>query len=123
MTDDCALSYGIAQQRFESRDYRGVIRVLADVVEQTPDEVGPRMLLARAYYHAALLAPAEKNLREILERDPTEWYAHLMLARTLERLSRADEAIPHRRIVAAMTGDDSHLGRHGPMAVSAPTDS
>lgn len=123
MTDIRALSYGIAQQRFESRDYRGAIRVLTDVVEQTPSEVGPRMLLARAYYHAALLGPAEKHLREILERDPTEWYAHLMLARTLERLSRADEAIPHRRIAAAMTGDDSHLGRHHAMAASAPADS
>jgi predicted Zn-dependent protease len=118
MTDDRALHYGIAQLRFEARDYRGAVRSLVDVVEQTPDEVAPRLLLARSYYHAALLAPAEKQLREVIERDPTEWYAHLMLARTLERQSRADEAIRHRRIAAALTGDDSHLPSHRTMATS-----
>ena len=59
-----------------------------------------------AYYHAALLKPAEEQLLEVIEREPTEYYAHLMLARTLERLSRAEEAGKHRRIAAALTGDD-----------------
>jgi hypothetical protein len=35
-----------------------------------------------------------------------------MLARTLERLSRAEEAGKHRRIAAALTGDDEHLRPH-----------
>ena len=109
MEDMRALSYGIGQQYFEERDYRGAIRALRPVVEETPDDVGTRLLLARAYFHAALLKPAEEQLLEVIERAPTEYYAHLMLARTLERQSRPDEAGKHRRIAAALTGDDSLL--------------
>ncbi|TWD80881.1 tetratricopeptide repeat protein [Kribbella amoyensis] len=114
MEDMRALSYGLGQQYFEERDYRGAIRALAPIVEETPEDVGTRLLLARAYYHAALLKPAEEQLREVLQREPTESYAHLMMARTLERQSRADEAGKHRRIVAALTGDEDHLQPHRP---------
>lgn len=113
MEDMRALSYGLGQQYFEERDYRGAIRVLVPVVEQTPDDVGTRLLLARAYFHSALLKPAEEQLQEIIQREPTESYAHLMLARTLERQSRPDEAGKHRRIAAALTGDDDLLTPQG----------
>jgi Tfp pilus assembly protein PilF len=112
MEDMRALSYGLGQQYFDERDYRGAIRALRPVVEETPEDVGTRLLLARAYYHAALLKPAEEQLLEVIEREPTEYYAHLMLARTLERLSRADEAGKHRRIAAALTGDEDLLKPH-----------
>jgi predicted Zn-dependent protease len=112
MEDMRALSYGLGQQYFEERDYLGAIRALLPVVEETPDDVGTRLLLARAYFHAALLKPAAEHLQEILDREPTESYAHLMMARTLERLSRHDEATKHRRIAAALTGDDSLLTPH-----------
>ncbi|GAB2562328.1 tetratricopeptide repeat protein [Kribbella endophytica] len=112
MEDLRALSYGLGRQYFEEKDYRGAIKALKPVVEETPDDVGTRLLLARAYYHSALLKPAEQHLHEVITREPTEYYAHLMMARTLERQSRADEAVKHRRIVAALTGDDSHLANH-----------
>jgi Tfp pilus assembly protein PilF len=116
MDDLRALSYGLGQQYFEERDYRGAVRALLPVVEETPDDVGTRLLLARAYYHAALLKPAEEHLTKVLEREPTEAYAHLMMARTLERQSRHDEAGKHRRIAAALTGDEDLLTRHRPGA-------
>ena len=112
MEDMRALSYGLGRQYFEDRDYRGAIRALRPVVDETPDDVGTRLLLARAYYHAALLKPAEEHLVEVIEREPTEYYAHLMLARTLERQSRRDEATKHRRIAAALTGDNQFLEPH-----------
>ncbi|MEV6288372.1 tetratricopeptide repeat protein [Kribbella sp. NPDC051770] len=112
MEDMRALSYGLGRQYFEEKDYRGAIKALKPVVDETPDDVGTRLLLARAYYHSALLKPAEEHLTEVIAREPTEYYAHLMMARTLERQSRADEAVKHRRIVAALTGDDSHLATH-----------
>ncbi|MGH3360758.1 MAG: tetratricopeptide repeat protein [Nocardioidaceae bacterium] len=110
--DTRAMRYALGQRYFDAHDYRGAIRELVEVVDRSPEEVGVRLLLARAYYHAALLAPAEEHLREVLDRDPTESYAHLMLARTLERRSRHDEAVKHRRITAALTGDESHLAPH-----------
>lgn len=112
MEDMRALSYGLGRQYFEERDYRGAIRALRPIVEETPEDVGTRLLLARAYYHAALLKPAEEQLLEVIEREPTEYYAHLMMARTLERQSRAEEAGKHRRIAAALTGDDELLNPH-----------
>jgi Tfp pilus assembly protein PilF len=112
MEDMRALSYGLGRQYFDEKDYRSAIKALKPVVEETPEDVGTRLLLARAYYHSALLKPAEEHLNEVLTRQPTEYYAHLMMARTLERQSRAEEAVKHRRIAAALTGDESHLEPH-----------
>lgn len=112
MDDLRALRYGLGQQYFDERNYRGAISELLPVVEATPEDVGTRLLLARAYFHAALLKPAEEQLLEVVEREPTEAYAHLVLARTLERQSRHDEAVKHRRIAAALTGDPDLLATH-----------
>lgn len=112
------MRYALGERYLAERDYRSAIRELSEVVEQSPEDVGVRMLLARAYYHSALLAPAEEQLRAVLDRDPTESYGHLMLARTLERSSRHDEAGKHRRIAAALTGDDTLLRPHRVAAVS-----
>lgn len=41
----------------------------------------------------------------MLELDPVESYARLMLGRTLERQGRADDAAPHLRMAAALNGE------------------
>ncbi|MEV7977877.1 tetratricopeptide repeat protein [Streptomyces sp. NPDC086519] len=94
-----------AQLFFDARDYAGAARVLARLVEEVPEQTGPRLLLARAYYHSAQLRRAEAELREIIERDPVEHYARLMLGRTLQRQARHEEAAPHLRIASALAGD------------------
>ncbi|MFJ3639569.1 tetratricopeptide repeat protein [Streptomyces sp. NPDC090108] len=90
---------------FDAKDYAGAARVLAGLVEEVPEQTGPRLLLARAYYHSAQLSRAEAELRAIVERDPVEHYARLMLGRTLERRSRHDEAARHLRIASALAGE------------------
>ncbi|MFF3346436.1 tetratricopeptide repeat protein [Streptomyces sp. NPDC002779] len=94
-----------AQLLFEAKDYIGAARLLADVVEEVPEQTGPRLLLARAYYHSAQLGRAEEQLRRIIDRDPVEHYAHLMLGRTLERQGRREEAAPWLRMAAAFAGE------------------
>lgn len=94
-----------AQLFFGAREYTAAARVLAGLVEETPEQTGPRLLLARAYYHSAQLRRAETELRIIVERDPVEHYARLMLGRTLERQGRHTDAGPHLRIASALTGD------------------
>ncbi|QNP61698.1 tetratricopeptide repeat protein [Streptomyces genisteinicus] len=94
-----------AQLFFEAKEYGTAARILAGLVEETPEQVAPRLLLARAYYHSARLGKAESELRAVLERDPVEHYARLMLGRTLQRQGRAGEAEPHLRLAAAMSGD------------------
>jgi predicted Zn-dependent protease len=94
-----------AQLLFEARDYIGAARLLAVVVEEAPEQTGPRLLLARAYYHSAQLGRAEEQLRDIIGRDPVEHYAHLLLGRTLERQNRHGEAERWLRLAAAFSGE------------------
>ena len=94
-----------AQLLFEAKEYARAATLLSDVVDEVPNQTGPRLLMARAYYHSAQLRRAEEQLREIIDRDPVEHYAHLMLARTLQRQGRHDEAAPWLRMAAAFTGD------------------
>ncbi|MCT7354194.1 tetratricopeptide repeat protein [Streptomyces sp. 15-116A] len=89
---------------FDAKDFTAAARVLAGLVEEVPEQTGPRLLLARAYYHSAQLRRAEAELRVIVERDPVEHYARLMLGRTLQRQGRHDEAASHLRIASALAG-------------------
>ncbi|MBZ9640244.1 M48 family metallopeptidase [Streptomyces sp. PSKA30] len=94
-----------ARLLFEAKDYIGAAKLLAVVVEEAPEQTGPRLLLARAYYHSAQLRAAEEQLRKVIDRDPVEHYAHLMLGRTLERQGRHEEAGPWLRMAAAFSGE------------------
>lgn len=94
-----------AQLLFEVRDYAKAARLLAEVVEEVPFQTDLCLLLARAYYHSAQLAKAEAQLRVIVDRDPVEHYAHLLLGRTLERQGRPEEAAPWLRLAAAFGGE------------------
>ncbi|MGW0765826.1 tetratricopeptide repeat protein [Streptomyces sp. NPDC002676] len=94
-----------AQQFFDAKDYSDAAKVLVGLVEEVPEQTGPRLLLARAYYHSAQLRRAEAELRVIVERDPVEHYAQLMLGRTLQRQARHEEAERHLRIASALAGD------------------
>ncbi|MEU9748186.1 tetratricopeptide repeat protein [Streptomyces niveus] len=94
-----------AQQFFEAQEYVTAAGILEGLVAEVPEQVGPRLLLARAYYHSARLGKAETELLAVLERDPVEQYARLMLGRTLERLGRDGDATPHLRMAAALAGE------------------
>ncbi|MFJ8076505.1 tetratricopeptide repeat protein [Streptomyces sp. NPDC096176] len=99
-----------AQMFFDAKEYVTAARILDGLVAEAPGTVGPRLLLARAYYHSAQLRKAEKELVAVLEHDPVEHYARLMLGRTLERQGRPDEAAPHLRMAAAMAGEQVTAG-------------
>ncbi|WP_405792758.1 tetratricopeptide repeat protein [Streptomyces sp. NBC_01506] len=94
-----------AQQFFDAHEYVTAARILESLVAEVPEQVAPRLLLARAYYHSARLRKAETELLAVLERDPVEQYARLMLGRTLERQGRATDAGPHLRMAAALAGE------------------
>ncbi|MEG3627918.1 tetratricopeptide repeat protein [Streptomyces poriticola] len=98
-----------AQMFFDARDHAAAASVLAGLVEEVPEQTGPRLLLARAYYHSAQLRRAEAELRVLVERDPVEQYARLMLGRTLQRQGRQQEAQSHLRIAGALAGDFPEL--------------
>ncbi|SOB85113.1 tetratricopeptide repeat protein [Streptomyces sp. 1331.2] len=97
--------YRMAKFYFDSKAYSDAARMLEGVLAEEPANLSVRLLLARSYYHSAQLGRAEAELLRILEADPAEDYARLMLGRTLERQGRAEEARPHLRLAAAMTGE------------------
>ncbi|MEU7576038.1 tetratricopeptide repeat protein [Streptomyces sp. NPDC041068] len=94
-----------ARQFFDAKEYATAARILDALADEVPEQVAPRLLLARSYYHSAQLRRAETELLKVLELDPVESYARLMLGRTLERQGRADDAAGHLRMAAALSGD------------------
>lgn len=114
---DTYYEFGTAAERWEraqfffgSKEYTIAARILGGLVEEVPEQVAPRLLLARSYYHSARLGPAETELRAVLELDPVEQYARLMLGRTLERQGRQAEADTQLRMAAALSGDFTPAG-------------
>ncbi len=111
-TTNAYYNHGTAAERweraglfFDAKDYAGAARVLGGLVEEVPEQTAPRLLLARAYYHSAQLRRAEAELRVLVERDPVEQYARLLLGRTLQRQGRHEEAAPHMKLASALAGD------------------
>ena len=99
-----------AQALFEERAYREAIVLLRQLLDgPEAAEFGhglteARLLLARAYYHSALLGPAIEAAREVLAADPHEPYAHLLIGRSLQRQSKWDEAAPHLKLAKLLGG-------------------
>jgi Flp pilus assembly protein TadD len=95
--------YQRASLFFEAGDPAEAARIVKPIVDAEPRNSEVRLLLARAYYASAQLARAEVELRTLVDRDPSDHYAHHVLGRTLERQSRPREALPHLRLAAAMS--------------------
>ncbi|WP_134772420.1 tetratricopeptide repeat protein [Ornithinimicrobium flavum] len=94
--------YDRATFAFETKDYARAAGLLEPLVRSAPGNAEISLLLARSYYHAARLGPAEQLLLEMVERWPTDAYAHLLLARTLQRAGRAEEGARHLKMAEAM---------------------
>ena len=109
MSELDGMRWAMAEERFADRDYRGAARLLTDIVDADPGNVSALLLLARSHFHAARLTRAYDQCVLLLEQDPTEPYARLLMARTCERLGRKIEARAHRRLLAVMSGDDAAL--------------
>lgn len=103
------VTYNLGIQAFEEHDYRTAVERFTAVRDEVPGNLAVREYLARAQYHRASLGPAEDECRAILAQDPTNEFVTLLLVRALERQNRAEEAAGVRRMLAAMTGDPTHL--------------
>ena len=99
-----------AEDLFQHRDYYSAATVLQHLVDTHPDErdlAAARELLARSSFHSAQSGRAAEVARDLLDRDPGNAYAALLLARSLQRSAsrdpaRRDEARAVRRLADAM---------------------
>lgn len=99
---DDAQRYRQAVTLFESKQYAEAAALFSALAEADPDSQDVRVYAARSYYHSAQLGRAEEWLRQVIERWPTDAYAHLMLARTLQRAGRAEEGRTYLMMAEAM---------------------
>ena len=76
--------------------------VLEEVVAAEPGNQAALELLARSYFGSAQLHRAEQSLTRLVELAPANGWARRALARTLERQSRAAEAVAHHRMADAL---------------------
>ena len=118
--------YLYAQRLFRERRYTAAARELEFLVaEESADGsqlIGlgdAPLLLARAYYHSAQLGKAETASRGLVEADPTDVYAVLLLARTLQRRGRHADAGTWLRRLDAM-GYDTWSADSSPVASTDP---
>lgn len=77
-------------------------RILEQVVAAEPANEAALELLARAYFGSAQLNRAEAALTRLVDLAPANGWARRALARTLERQSRAPEAVAHHRVADAL---------------------
>ena len=77
-------------------------KVLEVVLGAEPQNEAALELLARSYFGSAQLGRAEESLTRLVELAPANGWARRALARTLERQSRADEAVAHHRVADAL---------------------
>ncbi|HEY2949811.1 MAG TPA: tetratricopeptide repeat protein [Micromonosporaceae bacterium] len=101
--------YQRANVSYESGDPAEAARLLERVMTAEPGNASARLLLALAYFRSAQLGRAETELRALVERYPSDHYAHHVLGRTLERLGRPADALPHLRLAAAMSPRDEYV--------------
>jgi len=101
-SDDLHSEYLQADLLFAMGQPAAAARRLEPLVAAEPGNEAALELLARSYFGAAQLGPAETALRRLVELAPADGWARRALARTLERQSRAEEAVAHHRMADAL---------------------
>ncbi len=97
-----------AQALFAERAYRDAAVLLTELLDESDDVrhelTDVRLLLARSLYHSAQLDGTIRVATELLEHDPNEPYAHLLVGRALQRKGRREDAQPHLRLAELLGG-------------------
>ncbi|XBB69535.1 tetratricopeptide repeat protein [Nocardioides sp. WV_118_6] len=101
-------AYRTAHDFLSRRAPREALQVLEPALEQEPDNRGLRSLRAWAYLMRAQLVKASDELATLVSDDPADGWSRHALGRALERQAKYDDALPHLRLAAAMSGDPEH---------------
>jgi tetratricopeptide (TPR) repeat protein len=105
---DPTSAYRVAFDLLERRAAKEALEVLEPALADDPGNSGLRSLRAWAYLIQVRLVRAETELRKLVADCPDDIWARFALGRALERQSRYDDALPHLRLAAAMSGDPEH---------------
>lgn len=103
-----ANAYRTAHDLLGRRAPREALEVIEPALAEEPTNRGLRSLRAWAYLMRAQLQKAHDELEALVAEDPSDAWTRHALGRALERQARYDDALPHLRLAAAMTGDPEH---------------
>lgn len=84
------------------------LRVLEPVLDIASDKPSVQLLLGRAYLFSAQFRRAELAFLRVIELDPSDHYARLVLGRTLQRQGRLSEAQTQVRLATTMYPDPAY---------------
>jgi len=84
------------------------LRALRPVLDIAEDKPSVQLLLGRAYLFSAQFRRAENAFLRVLELDPSDHYARLVLGRTLQRQGRLEEARSQVQMAATMNPDPAY---------------
>lgn len=121
--------YRTAQRLFRERRFTAAARELEYLLKerttaplsnaQDADLADAPLLLARAYYRSGQLARVEAVSRALVEADPSDVYAVLLLSRTLQRRGRHADAGTWLRHLDAI-GYDTWSDEFSPVTSDEP---
>jgi predicted Zn-dependent protease len=101
-------AYRVAYDLLAQRMPREALELIERALAEDPTNTGLRCLRAWAYMLRAQLQKAETELRDLIEETPDDIWSRHALGRVLERQSRLEEALPHLKMAAVMSGDIEH---------------
>lgn len=101
-------AYRVAYDLLARRAPKEALEIVEKALVEDPKNTGLRSLRAWAYLLRAQLQKAEAELRDLVEETPDDVWSRHALGRVLERQSRLEEALPHLKMAAVMSGDVEH---------------
>lgn len=88
-----------AEEMLARKDPHAALQFLEPLLRDHPEHPDVMLVAARAYFKSAQLNKALVLSEKMVEANPADFYARLLLGRTLQRLGRADEARAHLRLI------------------------
>lgn len=88
-----------AEEMLALKDPLAALQFLAPLLREHPDHPDVMLLATRAYFKSAQLNKALELAEKMVEANPADFYARMLLGRTLQRLGRADKARGHLRMI------------------------
>lgn len=92
-----------AEEMLAKKDPHAALKFLEPLLRDHPEHPDVMLVAARAYFKSAQLNKALALSEKMVEANPADFYARLLLGRTLQRMGRNDEARGHLRLVDEIT--------------------
>lgn len=107
-TESTVEAFRQAEKLVTQRRPLEALRALAPVLDVAPDKPSVQLLAGRAYLFSAQFQRAELAFLRVIELDPSDHYARLVLGRTLQRQGRLSEAQTQVRLATTMFPDPAY---------------